>query len=514
MWGTSLREARTGNESAMACHNEPSQNSPGIISGNHGETEIKMAGPGIEPAVGVAADKRLNKSSSRGIIRPTDHWRWVWPRLGGPGSAAFRPAGRADSKSAPCCWWLLVSIYLKLPRSHHGSYVRRRHWHAHQVPHRHYARSTKLASKLFVETFFLWDFKQIYLSFTYIRSAHFDIRQSENAVFSYVRGLGNSGSNMRSVMKATFRHRLEFFCSDKDETATHNKCAIAAKRKSFNWRAEFLSHCVYLRDFKRYGVLKNPFLGDLEYPEMAFLTLDSSVLCILELQLCVHWLLPHTGSYRIREVFSCKSAIGSEACRPGPIDCDPIAKAKYQLLTGTFVNLLCLLAAGLSEKTSSPRLDQSEKSYPTLDARDWLGDTLDVCELESSSRNIGSQLTCFGIQIVVSWNISAEDRWPSLSVSGMCVILHAPTREEVANYTCECWLRRAFRLWRYGVCLRSRHVLVARNGNAKTHVLMRGTNMAAPCARSPSHDWRHEYPAARVTAPPLTWQLPLLSARR
>ncbi|KAJ8896119.1 hypothetical protein PR048_001461 [Dryococelus australis] len=31
---------------------------------------------------------------------------------------------------------------------------------AHQVPHRHYARSTKLARKLFVEPSFLWDFKR------------------------------------------------------------------------------------------------------------------------------------------------------------------------------------------------------------------------------------------------------------------------------------------------------------------------------------------------------------------
>ncbi|KAJ8866135.1 hypothetical protein PR048_033659 [Dryococelus australis] len=35
-----------------------------------------------------------------------------------------------------------------------------RHWHAHQMPHRHYARSTKLARKLFVDPFFLWDFKR------------------------------------------------------------------------------------------------------------------------------------------------------------------------------------------------------------------------------------------------------------------------------------------------------------------------------------------------------------------
>ncbi|KAJ8883338.1 hypothetical protein PR048_015181 [Dryococelus australis] len=41
--------------------------------------------------------------------------------------------------------------------------------------------------------------------------------------------------------------------------------------------------------------------------------LDSSVLYILEPQLCVHWLCPTPGSYGIRRVFSCKSAYGSEA---------------------------------------------------------------------------------------------------------------------------------------------------------------------------------------------------------
>ncbi|KAJ8867268.1 hypothetical protein PR048_031067 [Dryococelus australis] len=44
-----------------------------------------------------------------------------------------------------------------------------------------------------------------------IRPAHFDIRRSEKAVFSYVGGLGNSGSNMCSVMKETFRHRLSLY---------------------------------------------------------------------------------------------------------------------------------------------------------------------------------------------------------------------------------------------------------------------------------------------------------------
>ncbi|KAJ8866341.1 hypothetical protein PR048_032184 [Dryococelus australis] len=44
----------------------------------------------------------------------------------------------------------------------------------------------------------------------YIRLAHFEIRQSEKAVFSYVGRVGNSGFNMRSVMKETFRHRLRF----------------------------------------------------------------------------------------------------------------------------------------------------------------------------------------------------------------------------------------------------------------------------------------------------------------
>ncbi|KAJ8895467.1 hypothetical protein PR048_000800 [Dryococelus australis] len=43
-----------------------------------------------------------------------------------------------------------------------------------------------------------------------IQEAHFDVKQSENTVFGLVGGFGNSGSNMRSVLKATFRHRLKF----------------------------------------------------------------------------------------------------------------------------------------------------------------------------------------------------------------------------------------------------------------------------------------------------------------
>ncbi|KAJ8889270.1 hypothetical protein PR048_008768 [Dryococelus australis] len=43
---------------------------------------------------------------------------------------------------------------------------------------------------------------------------------------------------------------------------------------------------------------------------------------------------PTPGSYGIRNVFPCKSAIGSEACRAGLISCDPIAKRPdYSLLT-------------------------------------------------------------------------------------------------------------------------------------------------------------------------------------
>ncbi|KAJ8873710.1 hypothetical protein PR048_024544 [Dryococelus australis] len=54
--------------------------------------------------------------------------------------------------------------------------------------------------------------------------------------------------------------------------------------------------------------------------------LDSSVLCTLEPQLCVHWLLPRTWQFWIRRVFPCKSTIGSEACRMGLTNCDPVAK--------------------------------------------------------------------------------------------------------------------------------------------------------------------------------------------
>ncbi|KAJ8894428.1 hypothetical protein PR048_007082 [Dryococelus australis] len=55
--------------------------------------------------------------------------------------------------------------------------------------------------------------------------------------------------------------------------------------------------------------------------------LDTSVLRILEPQLCVHWLLPHTWQlWDSQGVSTCKSANGSEACREGLINYDPIAK--------------------------------------------------------------------------------------------------------------------------------------------------------------------------------------------
>ncbi|KAJ8870295.1 hypothetical protein PR048_029316 [Dryococelus australis] len=57
--------------------------------------------------------------------------------------------------------WAAVMEAAYLTRHGTGESERQgRHWHAHQLPHRHYARSTKLARKLFVEPFFLWDFKR------------------------------------------------------------------------------------------------------------------------------------------------------------------------------------------------------------------------------------------------------------------------------------------------------------------------------------------------------------------
>ncbi|KAJ8873696.1 hypothetical protein PR048_024528 [Dryococelus australis] len=43
---------------------------------------------------------------------------------------------------------------------------------------------------------------------------------------------------------------------------------------------------------------------------------------------------PAPGSYGIRKVFPCRSAIGSEACRAGLINCDPIAKVHSGLFRG------------------------------------------------------------------------------------------------------------------------------------------------------------------------------------
>ncbi|KAJ8872755.1 hypothetical protein PR048_026371 [Dryococelus australis] len=44
---------------------------------------------------------------------------------------------------------------------------------------------------------------------------------------------------------------------------------------------------------------------------------------------------PTPGSYGIRKAFPCKSAIGSDVCRVGLIDCDPIAKYRYQMVVHT-----------------------------------------------------------------------------------------------------------------------------------------------------------------------------------
>ncbi|KAJ8866698.1 hypothetical protein PR048_032559 [Dryococelus australis] len=53
-----------------------------------------------------------------------------------------------------------------------------------------------------------------------------------------------------------------------------------------------------------------------------------SLLCILEPQLCVHWLLPHT--WQLWDSQGVPSAIGSEACRAGLINCDPTVKLTSQ----------------------------------------------------------------------------------------------------------------------------------------------------------------------------------------
>ncbi|KAJ8890033.1 hypothetical protein PR048_009539 [Dryococelus australis] len=68
--------------------------------------------------------------------------------------------------------------------------------------------------------------------------------------------------------------------------------------------------------------------------------LDSTVLCILEPQLCVHWLLPqemasitpHLAVYGFHYLFSSKSAIVSEASRACLINCDPITKSCVRVL--------------------------------------------------------------------------------------------------------------------------------------------------------------------------------------
>ncbi|KAJ8874933.1 hypothetical protein PR048_022823 [Dryococelus australis] len=56
------------------------------------------------------------------------------------------------------------------------------------------------------------------------------------------------------------------------------------------------------------------------------LRLDSTILCPVEPQMFVHWLLPRAWEYAIRFLLPCKSAIGSESSSAFKINSGPIAK--------------------------------------------------------------------------------------------------------------------------------------------------------------------------------------------
>ncbi|KAJ8873765.1 hypothetical protein PR048_024599 [Dryococelus australis] len=60
---------------------------------------------------------------------------------------------------------------------------------------------------------------------------------------------------------------------------------------------------------------------------------------LVEPQMYVHWLLPHTRKYGIRFLFSCKSAIGSESSRAYIINSDPIRKAVHDKASTSEINL-------------------------------------------------------------------------------------------------------------------------------------------------------------------------------
>ncbi|KAJ8875056.1 hypothetical protein PR048_022946 [Dryococelus australis] len=50
---------------------------------------------------------------------------------------------------------------------------------------------------------------------------------------------------------------------------------------------------------------------------------------------------PAPGSYGVRELFPCNSAIGSEACRAGIINCDPIAEIRDEI--PSYLNIACVM---------------------------------------------------------------------------------------------------------------------------------------------------------------------------
>ncbi|KAJ8872697.1 hypothetical protein PR048_026310 [Dryococelus australis] len=91
------------------------------------------------------------------------------------------------------------------------------------------------ASEFFVEPFFVWDFKQRPYYFAdgkSTQSVHFDIRQSENAVFSYVERFGNSGINIRSFLKATFHHHLKFVFFSEVLRANEGSAEMKGRRET------------------------------------------------------------------------------------------------------------------------------------------------------------------------------------------------------------------------------------------------------------------------------------------
>ncbi|KAJ8891072.1 hypothetical protein PR048_010581 [Dryococelus australis] len=106
-------------------------------------------------------------------------------------------------------------------------------------------------------------------------------------------------------------------------------CLVAFVHEALNRRAAFLSSTRLCRTFSGDPVI---LWRDNKASEESRAALNIDALRADEGEVSCVFIgcYPTPGSYGIRKAFPCKSAIGSEACRAGLINCDPIVKAVWK----------------------------------------------------------------------------------------------------------------------------------------------------------------------------------------